>query len=889
MVALCAFLVGQVPTLPADAATEPTHTPIKHVVIVIGENRSFDHVFGTYVPRPGQTISNLLSKGIVTAAGVAGPNFPLARQFAVPAQSTYYVAAPAKTPYATLPAPNTGSAPTAQSDTTAPFKTLAEAAAAEHDLAAADLGLLTTGATGLPQGAVDTRVTSAMQLPNGPFPLSGPTLPYDAYTGDTIHQFFQMWQQSDCSVAHASPGNPTGCLSDLYPFVSGNGNAMGFYDTSAGDAPFLKDLADRFVSSDNFHQSVMGGSGPNHLMLGTGDMPFFSDGQGNGATPPAATIANPDPQPGTNNQYILNGFWSRCADATQPGVGPILGYLASLPYPVGSNCVPGLFYLVTNLGPGFSAGGQRLMSNVVPPSNVRTIGDALTERNVSWRYYGGGFNAAAAGQPNGYCDNCNPFQYATSIMTNPALRGEHLKDTADLFADLRDGTLSAVSFVKPDGLVEGHPGNSKLSLFEAFLKNILATLDGNPALKAETAVFVVFDEGGGYYDSGFIQSLDFFGDGPRIPFIVVSPYSTGGRVVHAYTDHVSILKFIERNWSVPALSARSRDNLPNPIPQAGNPYVPLNMPALGDLFDMFDFSLGSTAGDFGGDGATDLAIYRPATGEWFVFESATGFSTSTFGSPASSGVGDVAVPADFDGDGRTDLAIYRRSTGQWFILGTASGFRTAVFGAPAASGLGDTPVPRDYDGDGKADLAIFRPATGEWFIAGTATGMQVRVFGAPAASGLGDLPIPADFDGDGKADLAIYRQATGEWFIFGSASGFRTLDFGAPAVSGLGDTPVPRDYDGDGKADLAIFRTATAEWFVAGSASGVQTRVFGAPSASGLGDRPVPNDFDGDGKADLAIYRQATGQWFVLGSRVGLQTYAFGAPSAFGLGDTPLP
>ena len=100
---------------------------------------------------------------------------------------------------------------------------------------------------------------------------------------------------------------------------------------------------------------------------------------------------------------------------------------------------------------------------------------------------------------------------------------------------------------------------------------------------------VTFDESGGYYDSGFIQPLDFFGDGPRVPLIVVSPYSRGGRVVHSYGDHVSILKFIERNWRMNPITARSRDNLPNPIARHDNPYVPANMPAIGDLFDMFDF------------------------------------------------------------------------------------------------------------------------------------------------------------------------------------------------------------------------------------------------------------------------------------------------------------
>ena len=105
----------------------------------------------------------------------------------------------------------------------------------------------------------------------------------------------------------------------------------------------------------------------------------------------------------------------------------------------------------------------------------------------------------------------------------------------------------------------------------------------------DTAIFITFDEGGGYYDSGYVQPLDFFGDGTRIPMIVVSPYSKGGHIAHDYSDHVSILKFIERNWNLDPVTNRSRDNFPNPKAEWGNPYVPVNGPAISDLFELFDF------------------------------------------------------------------------------------------------------------------------------------------------------------------------------------------------------------------------------------------------------------------------------------------------------------
>jgi hypothetical protein len=263
--------------------------------------------------------------------------------------------------------------------------------------------------------------------------------------------------------------------------------------------------------------------------------------------------------------------------------------------------------------------------------------------------------------------------------------------------------------------------------------------------------------------------------------------------------------------------------------------------------------------DYDGDGKTDLAVYRPATGEWFIFGTATGFRTIVFGAPASTGLGDTPVPADFDGDRKADLAIYRKATGEWFVFGSATGFRTLLFGAPAALGFGDTPVPADYDGDGRADLAVYRQATGEWFVFGSATGFRTLLFGAPAALGFGDTPVPADYDGDHKADLAVYRQATGEWFVFGTATGFRTLLFGSPRSLGLGDIPVPADYDGDGKADLAIRRTSDGNWFVFRSSLGFLQQAWGAPT-----DVPAPGDYNGDHKTNIGVWRPGDGAWLVL-------------------------
>jgi phospholipase C len=222
---------------------------------------------------------------------------------------------------------------------------------------------------------------------------------------------------------------------------------------------------------------------------------------------------------------------------------------------------------------------------------VPTIGDALLAKNVEWKYYGGGFNEAKANNPaNQFCPICNPMQYSQNYPTQGLQR---TKDIVDFFADVQNDTLPPVSFVKPSGFVDGHPQSSKLILFEALLDNIVDQVRAKPELFAETAIIVTWDESGGFYDSGFIQPVDFFGDGPRVPLMVISPFARGGNVVHTYYDHVSITKFIERNWGLKPLSARSRDNLPNPITdEDDNAYVPRNMPAIGDLMEMFHFDGG---------------------------------------------------------------------------------------------------------------------------------------------------------------------------------------------------------------------------------------------------------------------------------------------------------
>ena len=588
----------------------PTATPIKHLIIIVGENRSFDHLFATYVPKhPEERIHNLLSEGIVTAAGEPGPNFGRAYQYQItspPNGNKYWISADLaqKTLYTTLPPPDLNGIPPIS-----PWIEILAIPGGDSGLPSQSQYLLGTGGTGLVHTyGPDPRITNATGLPPGPFQLTGPDMPFDAFTGDTSHTFFPMRQQADCAIdsEHVSSDNPTGCLHDLYPGVSTTystppggiphdaGQNMAFFNMQQGDAPVTKSLADQYTISDNYHQPVFGGTAPDSAPLGFADQIFFSDGHGNPATPPASDTYDPDPVTGSLNLYSHSGQWFDCSDESQPGIAAITSYLQSLypgPYqhPLPTKCDPGVYWPDVNINPAWTPTGLSQPGSVVPPTHQQSIGDVLTANKISWKYYGGQFNAADTLDPLGllYCNICNPFEYEA---TYPGMVADHMRDVIDLFDDLVGGTLPAVSYVKPDGTMDGHPASSKWSLFEAFVSNIIDLAQRNQQQWSETAILITVDESGGFYDSGFIQPVDFFGTGPRILMIAVSPFSKGGHVSHVYNEHSSVVKFIERNWQLQGtLSNRSRDNLPNPMPTPGNPWVPSNMPAIGDLFDLFSF------------------------------------------------------------------------------------------------------------------------------------------------------------------------------------------------------------------------------------------------------------------------------------------------------------
>ena len=285
------------------------------------------------------------------------------------------------------------------------------------------------------------------------------------------------------------------------------------------------------------------------------------------------------------------------------------------------------------------------------------------------------------------------------------------------------------------------------------------------------------------------------------------------------------------------------------------PFLGLNKILLGDLasgliiVDASDVLNGprNKVANFDGDRQTDLSVFRPSSGTWYVERSASGGTDVTAQQWGLST--DKPVPGDYDGDGKTDIAVFRPSDGYWYILQSSNNsFRAEQWGLST-----DVPVPGDYDSDGRTDIAVYRPSQGVWYIKQSTSGFRAQQWGVST-----DKPVPGDYDGDGKTDLAVFRPGSGTWYILQSTSSiWLGQQWGLST-----DKPVVGDFDGDARTDIAVYRPSEGVWYVLRSSNG-------SYSAQQLGidtDVPVQADYDADSKTDLAVYRASEGAWYIFRS-----------------------
>jgi acid phosphatase len=345
-------------------------------------------------------------------------------------------------------------------------------------------------------------------------------------TPDVTHRFYQEPLQID------------GGKMDKYAFYnipgSSAGLTQGYYDTKS--VPLLP-MAQKYVLCDNFFHSAFGGSFLNHQWLIAAASPTFP-----GA--PAANIAD---------TALFNATGGAKGD----------GFVTPAGSPLGT---PGGYAVNTSYSVNAPHPATTAVASLVPNQTNPTIGDRLNDKGVSWAWYSGGWDDALAGNPAPtFQFHHQPFVYYKNYADGTQLKKDHLKDETVFIAAAKAGTLPAVSFVKPLGTFNEHPGYSTVADGESHALELINDVLNGPNGK-DAVIIVTYDENGGFWDHVAPPKVDVWGPGTRVPAIIISPFSKKSYVDHTQYETVSILSFIEKRWGLAPLS--SRDKNANPLSNA---------------------------------------------------------------------------------------------------------------------------------------------------------------------------------------------------------------------------------------------------------------------------------------------------------------------------------
>jgi phospholipase C len=339
-------------------------------------------------------------------------------------------------------------------------------------------------------------------LPNAPFDLAQ-YVPPDQKAGNPIHQFYQNQLQID------------GGKNDRFVAWTNVGAlVMSHYD--ATDFP-LGRLAKRYTLADNFFMGAFGGSFLNHIWLACACTPEWKDA-------PQSLRAVLDE----------HGILVKDGAVTPDGYVVNTSYTVNTPHPA----------------------RIKDPTHLMPNQSHVTLGDRLSAKGISWAWYSGGWDDAIAGHPHPVFQyHHQPYAYFANYADGTAAKKEHLLDEQEFVKAVRAGELRAVSFVKPLGPLNEHPGYADVMSGQKHIMQLVDAIMASPQWKS-TVIIITYDENGGRWDHVAPPVVDRWGPGTRIPAVIVSPYAKRGYIDHTQYDTTSILRFIEKRWGLEPLGPR---------------------------------------------------------------------------------------------------------------------------------------------------------------------------------------------------------------------------------------------------------------------------------------------------------------------------------------------
>lgn len=354
-------------------------------------------------------------------------------------------------------------------------------------------------------------------LPNQPFSIDA-FVPIGEPTGDLLHRYYDQIEQID-----------GGRMDKFAAYSDARGLVIGFYD---GSQTKLWDYAKRYTLADHFFHAAFGGSLLNHFWFICACTPRYE------GLPPDAITA----------KFDVNSHISQLG---QKGV-------------IRTDLITPDRYVVNTIFPQFGPHPENPpppFDNFLPPidsKRVPTIGSRLSDKNISWAWYSGGWDDAVAGQASkDFQFHHQPFAYFDNYKELMSQR--HLLDARDFIWDIVHDTLPQVVFYKPIGELNEHPGYANVLAGDDHLDRVLRLIEQSK-LWPKSIVVVTFDENGGYWDHVPPPKIDQWGPGVRVPTVIISPFAKKGFIDHTTYDTTSILKLIEVRFGLEPLGNRDKNS-----------------------------------------------------------------------------------------------------------------------------------------------------------------------------------------------------------------------------------------------------------------------------------------------------------------------------------------